>query len=78
MVKTRLQTDPGRYSGLAGGVTTIAKEVSRMLRTELRQFSSRATPPYISLLVNFIDYFTKSLEVGLTLVPLQRCYVVHM
>lgn len=27
VVKTRLQTDPGRYAGLAEGVTTIAKEV---------------------------------------------------
>lgn len=26
VVKTRLQTDPGRYAGLAEGVTTIAKE----------------------------------------------------
>lgn len=34
MVKTRLQTDPGRYTGLTEGVTTIAKEVSRMLGAE--------------------------------------------
>lgn len=27
VVKTRLQTDPGRYTGLTEGVTTIAKEV---------------------------------------------------
>lgn len=32
VVKTRLQTDPGKYTGLTEGVTTIAKEVSRMLR----------------------------------------------
>lgn len=31
VVKTRLQTDPGRYTGLTEGVTTIAKEVSQML-----------------------------------------------
>ncbi|CAM9736748.1 unnamed protein product, partial [Ectocarpus fasciculatus] len=31
VVKTRLQTDPGRYSGLAGGVTTIAKEEGWMM-----------------------------------------------
>lgn len=30
VVKTRLQTDPGRYEGLTEGVTTIAREVSRM------------------------------------------------
>lgn len=32
VVKTRLQTDPGKYTGLTEGVTTIAKEVSRVLR----------------------------------------------
>lgn len=27
VVKTRLQTEPGKYEGLAQGVTTIAKDV---------------------------------------------------
>lgn len=29
VVKTRLQTDPGRYDGLAEGVATIAREVKQ-------------------------------------------------
>ena len=34
VVKTRLQTNPGRYAGLAEGVTTIAKEVGAAAATD--------------------------------------------